>query len=524
MDAVALSASIALAAGLVPVVFLLGGLLRPTAAVRIAGIAGVVAVAAAVGAAIGGGRAPSPWLRIDAVTFVVLLLVCGLGVVVVRYASTAVRGERRSGELARWLLLTLAAVSALVVSGHLVLIAAAWTATSIALHQLLTHEADRPLALLAAHKKFLVSRAADAALWSALVLIHGGIGGLELSRLDAWAASATTIEPSLQVAAILIVLAVALKSAQLPFHGWLTQVMEAPTPVSALLHAGVVNIGGLVLIRLAPFMAHMSAAQLLLVGIGLVTVVVAALVTLTRVSVKVALAWSTSAQMGFMLVQCGLGAWPLALLHLVAHSLYKAHAFLSAGSTVERWRNRTLHRPPAPSWQVVVISAVLLVALAGGGVVALSWADLVEAGPSTWGLTLLVALSVAPLVAGRSGTPGVATALRGVIDAVVVVGLVMLTHRLAAAVCPSPAVSPIVEFVGWTMVGLASVVLFALKTALTLAPRSAVAQWLWPWLFSGLHLDERVTRLTFLLWPPRLPPPPPQTIMLPLREPAGVSP
>jgi NAD(P)H-quinone oxidoreductase subunit 5 len=119
---------------------------------------------------------------------------------------------------------------------------------------------------------------------------------------------------------VLLVASAALKCAQLPFHGWLIQVMEAPTPVSALLHAGVVNIGGFLMIRLAPLMTQSEIAQTLLVICGCTTAVIAALVMTTRVSIKVALAWSTCAQMGFMLLECGLGAYPLALLHIVAHS------------------------------------------------------------------------------------------------------------------------------------------------------------------------------------------------------------
>lgn len=511
----------ALGALLVPVLLLGGGVWRPRLAATITIWTVGAALATAMAFAVGGGSGPS-WLRIDIVTVLMVLLVSGLGAVIVRYATTAVRGEPRAEALARWLLLTLGAVTTLVVAGHLALMAAAWTATSVCLHQLLTHERERPLALLAAHKKFLVSRVADLALWSALLLIHGRVGSLTLDQLDAWAAAKPAPDLTMEIAAVLIAVAVVLRSAQLPFHGWLTQVMEAPTPVSALLHAGVVNIGGLVLIRLAPMMAHMAVAQLLLVGIGLVSVVVASLVTLTRVSVKVALAWSTCAQMGFMLVQCGLGAWPLALLHLVAHSLYKAHAFLSAGSTVERWRARALHTPRPPSWQVVVAGAVIIVTAAFAGVGALHLSGVIGAGPSTWGLTLLVALSLAPLVVGP-GSVAWPTALRRLFDAGLVVGLVVLTHRVADALVPVPVVSVLVATVGWTAVGIASVLVFGLKTALTLSPGGGVAERLWPWLFAGLHLDERVTRLTFMLWPPRLPPPPTRPPLLPWPASAGVS-
>jgi NAD(P)H-quinone oxidoreductase subunit 5 len=277
-------------------------------------------------------------VRLDAVTSVMLLLVSFIGLIIVRYARTYLHGEAGLARFHRWLLLTLAAVTSLVVVNNLLVLALAWIATSVALHQLLTFYPDRTAAVVAAHKKFLVSRLADLCLLGFLALTQASVGSLELDQVTAWAGAHPGRTPSMQLAAGLLVVAVALKSAQLPFHGWLTQVMEAPTPVSALLHAGVVNIGGFVLIRLAPLLAGAGPARMLLVVVGLVSTVIASLIMTTRVSVKVALAWSTCAQLGFMLVQCGLGLWHLALLHLVAHSLYKAHAFLSTGTAVHGWR------------------------------------------------------------------------------------------------------------------------------------------------------------------------------------------
>ena len=160
-------------------------------------------------------------------------------------------------------------------------------------------------------------------------------------------------------AAVLIAGAVLLKSAQLPLHGWLIQVMEAPTPVSALLHAGVVNLGGYILIRLAPLIGASIAAQTLLVVVGSLTAAIAGIVMLTRITIKVRLAWSTCSQMGFMVMECGLGLYDLALLHLVAHALYKAHAFLTAGEAVQeglarhlilRTRSDATRRLPIRPW------------------------------------------------------------------------------------------------------------------------------------------------------------------------------
>ena len=132
----------------------------------------------------------------------------------------------------------------------------------------------------------------------------------------------------------MIALAAVLKSAQFPTHGWLTEVMETPTPVSALLHAGVINAGGFLMIRFADVMLAAPGVLAVLVMLGGFTALFGSMVMLTQSAAKTSLAWSTVAQMGFMVLQCGLALFPLALLHIVAHSLYKAHAFLASGGAV----------------------------------------------------------------------------------------------------------------------------------------------------------------------------------------------
>jgi NADH:ubiquinone oxidoreductase subunit 5 (subunit L)/multisubunit Na+/H+ antiporter MnhA subunit len=140
-----------------------------------------------------------------------------------------------------------------------------------------------------------------------------------------------------------------LKSAQFPFHSWLPDTMEAPTPVSALMHAGIINAGGFLIIRLSPIVALSAASLLALALCGAFTALFASLVMLTHASVKRSLAFSTVAQMGFMMLECGLGAFGPAVLHLVAHSLYKAHAFLGSGGAVDRERSggMAIERVPA---------------------------------------------------------------------------------------------------------------------------------------------------------------------------------
>jgi len=273
--------------------------------------------------------------RCDVVGVSLLLLITFVSWIVVRFTATYLDGEPRAGFFIRWLCLTLASVMAMVVAGNLVQLVVAWVATSLALHRLLLFYPMRPGAQRAARKKFIAARGADAALIAAAVLLIVAYRTTDIATIlvDARAGVAPNLAAA---AAACLAVAAMLKSAQFPFHGWLTEVMEAPTPVSALLHAGVINAGGFVLIRFADIMLLSPAALALLVLVGGFTALFGGLVMLTQPAVKTSLAWSTVAQMGFMTMECGFGLFPLALLHLVAHSLYKAHSFLAAGGAVER--------------------------------------------------------------------------------------------------------------------------------------------------------------------------------------------
>lgn len=274
-------------------------------------------------------------LRLDAVSVAMLMLVSFVGWVVVRYARVYLDGEVRQGPFMGWLCAALASVMVLVTSGDLILLCAGWIATGVCLGRLLLFYGERIAAQRAARKKFLIARIGDIALVSGAGLLIIAYGGadihtiLEAARAGQGGAAALAAAGFLALAAIL-------KSAQFPAHGWLTEVMEAPTPVSALLHAGVINAGGFILIRFADVMLLAPAVLAMLVMVGGFTALFASLVMLTQPSVKTSLAWSTIAQMGFMILQCGLALFPLALLHILAHSLYKAHAFLASGGAVEQ--------------------------------------------------------------------------------------------------------------------------------------------------------------------------------------------
>ena len=273
-------------------------------------------------------------IRLDPVSAPMFLLVAFIGWIVVRYAATYMDGESRQGAFTGWLCMTLASVFLLVLAGGLAQLLAAWIATSLFLHRLLLFYPDRVAAQRAARKKFVTARIADAALLAACTCLFADYGTSDIaSILSAARAGHGTALTAAAAAGLMI--AGLLKSAQFPTHGWLTEVMETPTPVSALLHAGVINAGGFLLIRFADVMLCAPVVLVILGLIGGFTAVFGCLVMLTQPSVKTSLAWSTVGQMGFMMLECGLGLFPLALLHIIAHSLYKAHSFLVSGSAIE---------------------------------------------------------------------------------------------------------------------------------------------------------------------------------------------
>jgi NAD(P)H-quinone oxidoreductase subunit 5 len=457
---------------------------------------------AALAALVVAGRGQALGVRIDAVGVVVALLVAFIGWVIVRYSQPYLTGERGETGYVRWLLVTLAAVLLVVTSNHLLVLALAWSATSLALHRLLTFFADRPAALAAAHKKFVLGRVADAAMLAACALLALEFGTLHIDAVVARAGALDTLPALAQAAVVLVAAAVLLKCAQLPFHGWLIQVMEAPTPVSALLHAGVVNLGGFVLIRLAPLVAEVPLAAGLLVVAGALTAAVAALVMMTRISIKVTLAWSTCAQMGFMLMQCGLGLWEMALLHLVAHSLYKAHAFLAAGGVVRHALVQQLAPaapPPTPASLLAAAAGSLLMT----GIAALAFGLRPGAQPALWVMGGIVGLALTPMVQGSLRGTTTGAGARAVATAFALACIYFALHTLLRGwVAPADAM-PAAPW--WIVVAVAFAALFALQYTVTARPNGALAARLYPWVYGGLFLDERFSHTMFRLWPPPQP-------------------
>jgi NAD(P)H-quinone oxidoreductase subunit 5 len=437
---------------------------------------------------------PAVSLRLDTISLVMALLVTSLGSVILRFSLHYLEGDPRRDQFFGWMGLTLSAVLTLVLSGNLLLILLAWISTSLCLHQLLQFYPERAGAIFAARKKFVVSRLGDLCLLGVVIVIYRHYGTWELEALFRSIAGGE-IGPLPEVG-ILLVLCASLKSALFPFHSWLPDTMETPTPVSAFMHAGIINAGGFLLIRLNPLLAHSPSGLAILSIMAAITAAFGATVMLAQPTVKRALAYSTIAQMGFMLLQCGLGAFGLALLHIVAHSLYKAHAFLHAGSTIGARSNAAI-RLSLPTLGFGVLTGAILVF----GCTTL-WARF---APTTGQdsvvflliLSLALAYGLARLSSSGAGTWSVAKgALLGGVLVLIALGL----HATATALVPPVSISEPSRGIS-VLVGAVFVALFLFQ-ALLWRSRN------WPWgrrlyvhALNGFYVGTWANRALDRLWP-----------------------
>ncbi|WP_291863744.1 NADH-quinone oxidoreductase subunit L [Bradyrhizobium sp.] len=468
-------------------------------------------------------------IHVDALSATMVTLVAFVGLIVVVYSRNYLDGDPGQGRFTRWLCLTLAAVLLLIISGNLFQFALAWIATSVGLNRLLLFYPERRTTMLAARKKFLASRLGDLCLVGAMVLLHRTFGSLDYAVLFAGADALRTtanVPAAIHAAAILLVVAALLKSAQFPLHGWLTEVMETPTPVSALLHAGVINAGGFLVLRFAGVISLSTPSLEILVIVGGFTALFGSVVMLTQTSVKVSLAYSTIAQMGFMMLQCGLGAFPAALLHIVAHSLYKAHAFLSSGSVIDLARASWSPSPggqPHPARMAMVVGLVLAVTLVTGTL----FGATITAQPGVFALGAVVMLGLAHLVTQSLDERPSLYVIGRTVALAVVVGLGYFGLQFAAERLLAGSLPPVQALRGPLDLAIVALVVLAFAAVTVfqslLPGRVVTPRWqaLYVHLANGLYVNTLANRLVLRFWPS---PPPRRTAIVPSTPASGVQP
>lgn len=426
------------------------------------------------------------------------LLIQLLAWTVLRFAHRYLATEPGQARFLRAMAWVLAGATLVIASHNWLVLLAGWGLVSMALRGLLTYYPDRPQACQAARREAVASWLSHAALLLAVLLFWIATGSLSLSAAGAPLHNPTH-EMLRTLASLLVVLAVLIKTAQLPFHGWLIQVMEAPAPVSALLHAGVVNLGGIVLIKLAGLWQAVPMAAAALVVWGGLSAALACLIMQTRVSIKLRLAWSTCAQMGFMLLECGLGFHALALLHLLAHSVYKACAFLRSGDQVRLTSSQSLLPSSSTGLTGHVLQAALAVVILTGSTIAWQQAGVGLHLPPL--LLLLIGLGLAPLC----------RRLLGIMLAIGMSQLYLLLHTVAGSLQPDQPV--VLHAAIPVLVAVCFTLLYLVQPFLQRRPDSVLTRRSYAQAFAGLHLDEWWSRLTLARRPCQIAKAVPQLIL-----------
>lgn len=297
-------------------------------------------------------------LLLDPLAALMAVMVTGIGLVVHVYSVRYMADEAGYVRFFALLDLMAAAILLMVIAGNLLILLIAWHLVGVFLYFLLAHDQGRPAAQRYAISSFLTYRLGDLPLVLAALLLYQAYGTLSLPELFAYIAAAPEEKavaglPLTAVVGFLVALSAFARSAQFPLHAWLPYTMEGPTPVSALMHAGIVNAGGFLLNRFAPVFVHTGAVLHLVFAVGLVTAIIGSVLMLMQNDVKKALGYSTMGQMGFMFVECGVGAFPLAIYHLIAHGVFKGTLFLGAGSVIGNARRHD-GMPPDPLYTFVV--------------------------------------------------------------------------------------------------------------------------------------------------------------------------
>jgi NADH-quinone oxidoreductase subunit L len=283
------------------------------------------------------------FLLFDPLSSLMAFLVAGISLIVHVYSLRYMAEE--SGYARFFVLLDLmtAALLLMVTAGDLITLLVAWHLIGVLLYFLLGHDSTSHSGHRYAAWTLLTYRFGDLPLLLAAALLYDAFGSWSLSFIFERLASDPGVEtlfglPLAETVAALVALSAFARSAQFLLHTWLPYTMSGPTPVSALMHAGIVNAGGFLINRFAPLFIGTDDVLHWIFVVGLVTAVIGSVLMLAQNDIKKALGYSTMGQMGFMIMECGVGAFSLAVFHLIAHGLFKGTLFLGAGGVISEAR------------------------------------------------------------------------------------------------------------------------------------------------------------------------------------------
>lgn len=384
-----------------------------------------------------------PVLVIDGLARVVWPYVTLITALLMDFSRRYMRGNHRLGFFFVRCLLFLLSVMVLSATDHVLSLLMAWLLMGWFMARLIAHKVDWKQAREAGELALRYFFAGTLFLSLGMILLYVGTDSLRISEILRQVDQLSLT--ALYIVFFCLLLASTIQSALFPVQNWLMSSMTAPTPASALMHAGFVNVGGILLTRFAGVFADRLELMSLVVLIGALSAIMGKVWKMVQTAIKRQLACSTIAQMGFMLLQCGLGYFSAALSHLMLHGFYKGYLFLNSGTAIEDTTPKTEDKKTVSIARNLV---GLLVGLVGGAVFV--WMTGKGASLDS-GLFLVFIVVLTVLHASREiiDRIGLSSAISTVVFPVVVLvsiviyasvfnGVTLLLHDLPSVVAPTP--------------------------------------------------------------------------------------
>ena len=352
-----------------------------------------------------GGLEVDAALLVDPLSMTMALFVTGVGTLIHLYSVGYMGGDPKYSKFFLYLNLFLFSMLMLVLGENMVVTFLGWEGVGTCSYLLISFWHERPTAATAGKKAFVTNRIGDFGFMVATFLLWTALGTVSYTGIAALSGGLAT--GTATAVSLLLLLAAAGKSAQLPLYVWLPDAMEGPTPVSAMVHAAtMVTAGVYLLVRLNPVLT--DTALLIIAIVGAATALFAALAAVAQHDIKKVLAYSTISQLGYMFLAIGSGAYVAAIFHVVTHAFFKGLLFLGSGSVIHGLGDEQDMRRMGGLRAVMPITAVTFIVgwLAIAGVPPLSgfWSkdeillaawEQSDIGPLLWAVGLVTALLTA---------------------------------------------------------------------------------------------------------------------------------
>jgi NADH-quinone oxidoreductase subunit L len=282
-----------------------------------------------------GGRRFEIAFWFDRLSAVMTLVVTGVGSLIHIYSTGYMKGDEGHARYFAYLNLFLFFMLLLVLGRSLLVMFVGWEGVGLASYLLIGFWFDDPAKAAAGKKAFVTNRIGDAGFLVGMFLLWHALGTFDMDRINGAFMGSAPPAVSASLVGVMLFIGACGKSAQIPLHVWLPDAMAGPTPVSALIHAATMVTAGIYLVaRMSGLYSHAPEASMVVAAIGAATAFFAATVAVAQYDIKKVLAYSTVSQLGLMFVALGVGAYAVAIFHVVTHAFFKACLFLGSGSVI----------------------------------------------------------------------------------------------------------------------------------------------------------------------------------------------